>query len=205
MPIQKRSLNPNARRGFTLIEILLTVSLVSLCSLAIYHVFAGGVKLWARSQYFAVEEDVAIFLDKFSEDLRNSFYYKGINFKGMQGQLTVPAFVTTQADERSLDADEGPVTQIGAVKYYYDYETHTIHRAQANYSQALNGRFADDRVLVKSVTGLRFIYYIPGAEGVDPYNKMEDVIPSAVYVEIKYNDGRSEQQTGRFISIPVGT
>ncbi len=190
--------------GFTLIEILLTVSLFSLCSFAIYKVFAGGVKLWARSQYFAVEEDVAIFLDKFSEDLRNSFYYTGINFKGMQGQLTVPAFVTTQADERSMDADQGPVTQIGAVKYYYDYETHTIHRAQANYSQALKGSFADDRVLVKAVTGLRFIYYIPGAEGVDPYTKMEDVIPSAVYVEIKYNDGRSEQQTGRFISIPVG-
>lgn len=204
MPIREYVPSQKSRRGFTLIEILLTVSLMSLCSLAIYNVFSSGVKLWARAQYFSVEQDISIFLDKFSEDLRNSFYYTGIKFNGMQSQLTVPAFVITPADERSIRADEGLITEIGAVKYYYDYETHTIHRAQANYSQALNGRFSDDKVLVKSVTSLKFIYYVPGAQGVDPYAKMEDVIPSAVYVEIKYNDGNAEHQMGRFVALPVG-
>ena len=191
-------------RGFTLIEILLTVALFSICSLAIYNVFSSGVRIWARAQHFAVEEDVSILLDKLSEDLRNSFYFTGIKFIGTESRLTVPTFVTTKADERSSLPQEDLITQIGSVRYYFDYETHLIHRAQANYAQALDGRFPNDKVLVKSVNSLKFLYYIPGSKGVQPYSKIDEVIPSSVYVEIKYNDGHSEHVMQRLISIPTG-
>ena len=190
--------------GFTLVEILLTVTLFSMCSLAIYKVFSSGIKLWARAQHFALEEDMSIFLDKFSEDLRNSFYYTGIHFNGTESRLSIPTFVVTPADERSLQAEDGPITQIGAVKYYLDFETHSIHRAQANYAQALGGHFSDDKVLVRSVNSLRFVYYMPGARGVEPYSKANEVIPTAIYVEIKYSDERSEHVLGRIISVPAG-
>ena len=190
--------------GFTLVEILLTVTLFSMCSLAIYKVFSSGIKLWARAQHFAIEEDLSIFLDKFSEDLRNSFYYTGIHFNGTESRLSIPTFVLTPADERSLQVSEELITQIGAVKYYLDFETHTIHRAQANYAQALDGHYPDDRILVSSVNSLRFVYYMPGAKGVAPYSKTNEVIPTAIYVEIKYSDERSEHVLGRIISVPAG-
>lgn len=191
-------------RGFTLIEILLTVTLFSMCSLAIYKIFSSGIKLWSYAQHAAVEEDVSIFLDKIAEDLRNSFYYTGIYFNGTESRLFVPTFVTTRPDERSLRSQDELTTQIGAVKYYFDFETHTIHRAQANYAQALKGDYPDDRALVKSVTSLKFVYYMPGAQGIEPYSKVNEVIPAAVFVEIKYEDERSEHVMGRMISVPVG-
>ena len=204
MNIPNHSTGKSNRRGFTLIEILLTVSLFSICSLAIYNVFSSGVRIWARAEHFAVEEDVSIFLDKLSEDLRNSFYYTGIKFIGTQSRLTIPTFVTTLADERSFLAQEELVTQIGSVRYYFDYEAHSILRAQANYAQALDVHFPEGKVLVRSVNSLRFIYYMPGGKGVQPYSKINEVIPSGVYVEIKYNDGHSEQMMDRFIAIPTG-
>ncbi len=201
---QRQTLKKISLCGFTLIEILLTVSLMSISAVAIYRVFSGGIKLWSYAQRSGIEEDVSIFFDKFSEDLRHAFYYKGIAFKGTESRLTIPTFVTTQADEYSLNAQEGWVTQIGAVNYSYDFETHTIHRTQANYSQALAGRFVQDKVLVSSVNGLRFKYYLPGAQGIEPYAKMDEVIPPIVFVEIRYSDGRSEHVVGRMISIPTG-
>jgi prepilin-type N-terminal cleavage/methylation domain-containing protein len=200
----KKPHSKSVLQGFTLIEILLTVSLLAISSLAIYKVFSGGLKLWAYAQRSGIEEDVSIFFDKFSQDLRHAFYYKGIEFNGTETRVTIPCFVTTQADPNSVHADEGWVTQIGSVNYYYDFETHTIHRKQANYSQALSGRSDDDKVLVKSVNSIKFKYFLPGAQGIEPYAKMEAVIPPVMFVEIRYSDGRSEHVIGRMISIPVG-
>lgn len=183
---------------------MLTVTLVSLCSIAVYRVLAGGLKLWSYSQRSGIEEDINIFLDKFSEDLRNAFYFQSIPFKGSANSLTIATFVSVRPDERSLQQEEGRITQIGAATYYFDYENHLIRRSQANYSQALQGRSPDDKVLVRSVTGLKFIYYLPGAQGVEPYSKVEDVVPSAVFVEMTYSDGKSDHKVGRMVSIPVG-
>lgn len=192
------------RRSFTLIEILLTTVLFSMCSLAIYQVFSSGLKLWARAQHFAIEEDISIFFDKIAEDLRGSFYFTGIKFEGTSSRLTVPTFVFAQPDARSVHADGERYVQIGAVRYYLDSDDHAIHRAQANYGQALDGRFTDDKILVKPVNGFKVLYYMPGSKGVEPFARVSDVIPSSVYVEIKYTDGRSEYSAGRLIAIPVG-
>ncbi len=194
---------PN-RRSFTLIEILLTTALFSMCSLAIYQVFASGLKLWARAQHFAVEEDISIFFDKISEDLRGSFYFTGIKFEGTANKITVPTFIMAQPDARSVHADGEAFAHIGAVRYYLDSENHTLQRSQANYSQALDGRFVDDKVVVKAVSGLKIVYYMPGSKGVEPFAKVSDVIPSSVYIEVTYSDGRSEQSTSRMIAIPAG-
>src|SRR6185295_519148 len=112
-----------------------------------------------------VQEDISIFFDKLSEDLRNGFYYSKIKFNGMETQLSFPAFVMTPADEHSSRAPEGLIDQIGAVKYYLDYEEHKLYRSQANYSQALKGKFSDPRVIVSAVDGIRFRYYYPDKKG----------------------------------------
>lgn len=202
--LTRKNSAPRPGRGFTLIEILLTVTLVSLCSLAIYRVFAGGLKLWEYSQRSGIEEDVNIFFDKFSEDLRNAFYFKSIVFRGTESKIVVPTFVSVMADERSLLAPDGRIIQMGSVKYYYDYENHLIRRAQANYANALQERFAEDKILVKSIDSLKFTYFVPSDKGVEPYAKLDEVIPSSIYVEIQYSDGRSNHKIGRMIAIPVG-
>lgn len=193
------------RRSFTLIEILLTTALFSLCSLAIYQVFASGLKLWSRAGFFAIEEDISVFLDKVAEDLRNSFYYTGITFEGTASQITIPTFIMAQPDARSVHSDEEAFAQIGAVRYYLDPGNNTIRRSQANYGQALEGRFIDDKVMVKTVSALKIVYYMPGSKGVEPFARASEVIPSGVYIEVKYSDGRSQRSTGRLIAIPVGT
>ncbi len=196
--------NNRRRRGFTLIEILLVAGLFSLCSVAIFRTFVSGVRLWEHAERFSVQEDISIFMDKLSEDLRNGFYFSKIKFNGMETQLSFPAFVTTPADENSSRKTEGLIDQIGAVKYHIDYEEHKLYRSQANYAQALKGQFADQRALIHSIDGIRFRYYFPDKEGLQAYAKAQDAIPSGVLVEVKFHDESSERTMSRFISIPAG-
>ncbi|MBL8012883.1 MAG: hypothetical protein JNN05_03460, partial [Candidatus Omnitrophica bacterium] len=160
--------------------------------------------LWEYSRRSGIEEDVNIFLDKFSEDLRNAFYFKSIPFQGLENKIIVPTFVSVRADDRSIQSGEERIVQMGSVKYYYDYENHLIRRAQANYANALRERFAEEKVLVKSIDSLKFTYFLPGDHGAQPYAKIQEIVPSSIYVEIQYSDGRSDHKIGRMIAIPVG-
>ncbi len=199
------TMNPyRSSRGFTLIEILLVTALFAMCSIAIFRTFVSGVKLWEHAQRFSVQEDISIFMDKLSEDLRNSFYYSKIKFSGMETQLTFCAFVTTRADENSSRRTEGLIDQMGAVKYHLDYEEHKLYRSQANYAQALKGKFQEPRTLVHAVDGIRFAYYYPGKKGLQSYAKAQEAIPAGVFVEVRFHDESSERVMSRFIAIPAG-
>ena len=183
---------------------LLVTSLVAMCSVAIFRTFVSGVKLWEHAQRFSVQEDISIFFDKLSEDLRNSFYFSAIKFNGMETQVSFPAFVTTRADTNSSRAQEGLIDQIGAVQYRLDYEEHKLYRSQANYSQALKGKFQEPRALVNSIDEIHFRYYYPDKKGLQAYAKAQDTIPSGIYVEVKFHDETSERTMSRFIGIPAG-
>jgi prepilin-type N-terminal cleavage/methylation domain-containing protein len=193
-----------SQRGFSLVEILLVAALFCMCSVAIFRTFLSGVKLWEHAQRFSMQEDISIFFDKLSEDLRNGFYYSKIKFNGMETQMTFPAFVTTPADENSSRAKEGLIDQMGAVQYRLDYEEHKLYRSQANYSQALKGKFEEGRPLVNAIDGIRFRYYYPDKKGLQAYAKAQDTIPSGVYVEVTFHDETSERTMSRFIGIPAG-
>jgi len=62
----------NRHRGFTLTEVLLVSAMFAVISLAVFNAFSNGFKLWARGQHVMVEGYTAIFLDKISEDLRQT-------------------------------------------------------------------------------------------------------------------------------------
>src|ERR1039458_2354762 len=107
----------NYRQGFTLTEILLVSAMFAVISVAVFNAFSNGFKLWARGQHVMVEGDMAIFLDKISEDLRQTVSISGIPFKGEGTQLTFPAIILDRTDENGARANEGYAAQIGAVRY----------------------------------------------------------------------------------------
>src|ERR1035438_10484397 len=81
----------NNRRGFTLTEILLVSCMFAAISLAVFNAFSNGFKLWARGQHVMVEGNMAIFLDRFAQDLRQTVLITGIPFKGDSTQISFPA------------------------------------------------------------------------------------------------------------------
>src|ERR1700690_2646936 len=102
----------NHHRGFTLTEILLVSAMFAVISLAVFNAFANGFKLWARGQHVMVEGDMAIFLEKIGEDLRQTVIISGIPFKGSSAQLSFPAIILGPTDTHGSRANEEIADQL---------------------------------------------------------------------------------------------
>ena len=194
-----------AKKGMTLMEILIVMSLLALVSLAIYHSLSNGIRVWERNRELVVEEDVVIFFDKLTQDLRNTYFYSKINFKGDEFRFSFPTIVYTPADKRSNIPEGEFIEQMGRVEYYYDFNDNTLYRRQANYSQALNERFGRPRALVTSVDRIKFRYHYITDEEEIYTPEILDVLPSGVEVEVEFSDNQGQKMMRKFVDIPIGS
>jgi prepilin-type N-terminal cleavage/methylation domain-containing protein len=194
------------RRGFTFIEIMLVSVIFATISVAIFTCLSNGIKLWERGKQLVVEEDAAVFFDRFASDLRNSFSYTKIPFTGEEFHLEFSTIVWTPADRVSVRADEGVIDQIGRVKYAYDPERSVLTRVQANYSQATHEKWGDEEIVVPQVKELRLHYFYGSSK--DPHMSAEaaDGVPSGVevYLVVSGSGGKGEKMFKRYVAIPPG-
>ena len=127
MPIKKTSRRAPKRRGFSLVELLLVLSLAPIVFFAVYSNFSSGVKLWQRLQVKTPEEDQVIFRLKTQRDFQNALRYVPVPF---QGEDTNVAFMACIA-ATELGGDRA----IGQVRYFYDDSHNTIVREVRDFSQ----------------------------------------------------------------------
>ena len=75
------------RYGFTLIELVLVTAILGVIGMAVYGTFSNGINIWKQVTEDSAAEDITLFFEKISFDLRNSFKLTGIRFKGEKTQL----------------------------------------------------------------------------------------------------------------------
>lgn len=184
----------NPQRGFTLIEMLLVVSILSVLSLAMFHTFANGIKIWERSRHAVVEEDIAIFFDKISSDLRNSYFFSLIPFKGRDTTLR---FATRIRSKRFPNE-----TTLGEVEYYFKPEKNEIIRKELNYGQSLERRAGSERTLVRSIKGLNFSYFYRDGNTMAVQTQVDTIIPAGVAVEVDVQESGGQRKLRKLILIP---
>lgn len=192
------------RNGFTFIEMLLAVSLVGLISLALYQSLSNGLRIWKHAQRFVVEEDIGIFLEKISHDLRNTFQYSLISFDGKENKIAFPTIVRTLEDKKRAFGRTNYIDQIGKAEYSFDKAHKTIFRRQANYGQAMEEDYGVERLLVKPVHSLKFFYYYIEDGKYEEKREVADLMPFAVRVEIEFFEDTGQKRImERVIPLPV--
>jgi len=194
------------RRGFTLTEVMLVAAMFAVISLAVFNAFSNGFKLWARGEHVMVEGNIAIFLDRFAEDLRQTVIISGIPFTGNSEEIAFPAIVLAPADENSFRAKEGIIDQIGAIRYVFDPSQDKIFRYQAIYGPALKSEWTypvDVADLIQDVT-LR--YYYKADRGLEEKTQAdpEQGIPFGITIDVQYSVEGQEFHMRRFLTIPIG-
>ncbi len=188
-----------SKRGFTLIEILLVTSLLSVIGISFYHALEKGLTIYKRGSQSFIDEDVAIALDKIAQDVRNTFSYSKIPFTGKERRLTIPTVVQMPVDAKIKSAHGQLARQIGSVEYFF--ENDALYRRQANYSQALKKKFGPARILIKGVKEVGFYYHV-GNENTAEQRNIE-LVPSILVVEITVQEGKNQRSISRAVNIPV--
>lgn len=171
---------------------------------ALYHSLVQGIKIWHRVSQFIIEEDIALFLDRIEQDLQNSFVYSQIQFRGRENRLAFPAIIKTRQDPSLTSGQTVYVDQMGQVEYYFEMGDQKVYRREANYSQALNKKYALAKPLTQAVKSLDFRYYL-----IDEFNELTlrrtvEELPAAIRIEINYTDtGGHDLQMVKTVNIPL--
>ena len=152
-----------------------------------------------------IDEDVAIFLDRLSRDLRNALPYSQLTFSGQPERIAFPSLVRAPMDAAISAGRVDYVTQIGMLEYSYDPITRRVLLRQANYGQALKEAYSVPRVLLTAIAGMTLTYWYAGPDGrLAPQPEGEDALPAGVTVELGFDEpGGGIRTMRRLIHIPV--
>lgn len=195
-------------RGFTFVEMLLATVMVSLIAVALYVMLANGIKVWEVVNQESSQIDINIFVERISEELKNSFDFKNIVFYGEKNILSFPAKLNVP------ERENGFMQGVGKVQYSYDSRTKTLSRQQFDYQQLCAGEKAEPQMLVKKLDSFLFKYYFYDEEKKDffwtniwppPELKSNTILfPLAVRIEMSFKENNTVKTYQRTISIPAG-
>ena len=187
--------------GMTLIEILIVASLIGAVSISIYGALSMGLKVWQRSRGSAVEQDIAIFFDKITKDLHNTYYFSTLPAEGSQEQFTFPSYVTRMVYLENHQ--EGAVEQIGLVRYEFKMLDHQVIRREAGYSGALNKNFTKSQIVLDVVDSIHFRYiYVSDGQQLESDHLFETLLAS-VEVDVSFKDIYGLHEMKKIVDLPL--
>ena len=187
--------------GFTLVEILLSISLIAVLGLVVYSTLNGGLRIWRRANTPSIGEDVSIFFEKLSGDMYNSFPYKDIEFIGSAEGFQCASIVSTDS------LNPGLAHGVGEVSYFYDKDNQAIIRRKKNLSVIFKEGNGIDQKMIGNVTAglFQYYYYDPRLKEyfwIDEWKKGSG-IPLALAAKLDITYGSKDYKFSKFIIIPV--
>ena len=190
--------------AFTLMEMLLVTSLVSLVAVAVFGVFNNGLRLWAKGVALDHEGQMAIAIDKIGQDLRSTVAIDNIPFNATEMRMAFPSLVMTEADKNSNRAKEGIIDQIGAIEYRFEPGEGKIYRRQANYAQALKKQWSDSQEIMAGIEEFKLSFYYSGSKGFVTKSQAQGQVPVGVIIQMRLHGDDMDRWTKHFYAIPVG-
>ncbi|MCX5703169.1 MAG: prepilin-type N-terminal cleavage/methylation domain-containing protein, partial [Candidatus Omnitrophica bacterium] len=138
------------RGSFTLIELIIVIAILSVVSLAIYSTLASGTKIWQTVNRVLPEEDLQIFLDKFSYDIENTLKFRSIRFLGQSDSLEFACVINSPRLNNKT---------AGKIIYSYNPEKDILYKQELDYSQIHNGQELSPEEVLKNIKSLKLQYY----------------------------------------------
>lgn len=196
--------------GFTLIELVLVTAILAVIGMAVYGTFSNGISIWKQVTQDSVTEDINVFFEKISFDLRNSFKLTGVRFKGGKTQVSFPSRI-------KYNGKNGLENTIGQITYSLDKRRQTLKREEKNYSEIYLKKEGSTRVLSESISSLKFKYYVYD-EKYKKYSwvthwqereesfglQVEERLPLIVKVEVGIPSKKGNQTFVKTVLLPTG-
>lgn len=132
------------RRGFTLVELLITSSVIAMIALAVFSTFSMGIRVYKRMHYSGLAQaDCLLSLEKLEKDLHNALNFSGIDFIGENKKVSFAGLVGPQ-----------PNSALGRITYYLDAKNNSFMKEEGLYPHGpLNPK------ALSSIIDIAFTYY----------------------------------------------
>jgi len=193
------------RSGFTLIETMLAVLIVSLISTVLYSVFANGVKIWHRSNLVKPEFEISIFLEQLENDIRNALSYNESPFKGKVNSME---FYSMRSSGDQGEAETVPEVP-ARIRYDFKAEVHAVFRDIVPYRDLLNRseKSVIQRKQAQNISKCSFQYFkrINELQAPSWHSGWSDpCLPDAIKISIEYQDKKQMKILTKIIPVIAG-
>ncbi len=178
------------QEGFTLVEMLVSLSIFSIISLAVYSSFAAGIGAWRKAQEFSsVYQTSRLLLDDMARELKNSVEIAGSNFEGGPRSLS---FVTvTQSPYLKDYLKDHQISKVS-----YELRRDRVSSGYALFRRKTSNikKRGEAELMVDSITNLNFQYTYKNSEGnLQPWNEVwnvRDEIPFGMKIDLSIQGTR---------------
>ncbi len=198
------------KKGLTLVEMIVVVSIIATVATAIIGIIHGGIKMWQRGMVVRKDVDVRIFFERLTGDLRNISLFSRMKFQGSGNAVSFP--VLAEGDFRPTfekEANQGQrLIQIMLVEYKFDPYKKSIIRKESDFLQISGKRKGRIRVALDNVASFKVRYYYPSeddeSELVARRVAVEGKIPNLVKIELTCSSDTDERKTfNELIEVPI--
>lgn len=177
----------HAAHAFTLMEVLIVLSLLTAVSLAVMTSFLQGIKVFSRFRGAEDGMEQSFLIEQLTHDLKNGADYSLLPWVLSKNTISFASVPTV--DENAENASDVLPSR---VIYRLDPEKNEVIRAQS--FPPYDGLAVQTSVLAHGVRSMVF----------DVVRDNEEKIPSRVSVSIEYGDASHPHFLKKDILIPVG-
>lgn len=130
--------------AFTLIEVLIAISIFSIAITTIYSVFWSGLRIFKRGEDYIVQNlPVQLAFKRMERELRNSFRFSLIPFTGDALSISFPLVINGS---------------IYRIEYSYEPDEKVLSRREQTINQYLTEEKPKERRLCSNIANLAFSY-----------------------------------------------
>ena len=188
------------RDSFTLIELIVSVAILSVIVVSIYSVFSLGVRTWRRGNENTSLQKIRLGLLKMENELKRSFFFSKVPFRGTSSEIIFPLAIKVEEAER-----------VYIVTYYIDDDKATGFKNLMRREMVFSDGLKDEEVLEKklfSAASIQFGYPFKSRdisdsiEWQDSWPEPIGKMPSGVRITFKIDDGNEDYN--KVVIIPQG-
>ncbi len=144
-------------RGFTLVELLVTLSLLLLVGGTAGSVLLGGLSVWERGQNQGLfDQQMRLALEEMKRELRSMRRFKPIPFEGSYDSFSFPLLVETELKDGSI------LEEVGRGGFFLDGAKRRLCRSRHPYREARTRSLRSGCApIATDLDRLRFSYCLP--------------------------------------------
>lgn len=200
------------KEGFTLVELLVSVTIVSFVGIAVYSALANGIAVWRRvNKDSSFTQNVRLTSEKMARELRNALQFSNIAFEGTEASIKFCALLLTTSGEGGDEAESH--YELGRVTYFYNEGENALCKQQLLYPLIYQeqGESDQSKILISNLKELEFSYcYLDSTTGTYQWKKdwkkqEQDIIPQAVKIKMTFPEDIQQKEFEQTIFIPIGT
>lgn len=161
--IKNNGMPSTKRHGFTFIELIVTIAIFLLILATVYSAFSMGLKTWRNTQVERDARKVRLGLLKMQKELKRSFFFSKIPFRGTHEEMVFP-----------LSTPDGGIEKIYVITYSIEVDRNTGFKQLVRKQKVFSEETGKDKEKIKKILplartiGLEYAYLSEG-----PYKNFE--------------------------------